>query len=171
MSYTISPANVQDVAALVPLINSAYRGEKAKKGWTHEADLIEGSIRTDKETLTDLIQKKEAVILKYTKDEKVLGCVYLEKQDAQLYLGMLTVSPELQGGGIGKILLQASEVQAKKWNCTSIVMNVIPQRDELIAWYEKRGYKDSGKRKPFPDDGKFGKPRAPLEFYILEKHL
>lgn len=171
MSYTISPANVQDVAVLVPLINSAYRGEEAKKGWTHEADLIEGSIRTDKETLTELIQKKESVILKYTTEEKVLGCVYLEKQGAQLYLGMLTVSPQLQGSGIGKILLQASEEQAKEWNCTYIIMNVIPQRDKLIAWYEKRGYKDSGKRKPFPDDGKFGKPREPLEFCILEKQL
>ncbi len=171
MSYTISTATVNDADVLVPLINSAYRGEEAKKGWTHEADLIEGSIRTDKESLTELIQKKEAAILKYTSNQKVLGCVYLEKQDTKLYLGMLTVSPQLQGGGIGKILLQASEGQAKKWNCTSIIMNVIPQRDKLIAWYEKRGYKDSGKRKPFPDDGKFGKPREPLEFCILEKHL
>ncbi len=100
-----------------------------------------------------------------------MGCVYLEKQGLQLYLGMFSVAPQLQGGGIGKQLLTASEHHATASGCTSIIMHVIPQREELIAWYKKWGYADTGKRMPFPTDNRHGKPRAPLEFAVLQKLL
>jgi ribosomal protein S18 acetylase RimI-like enzyme len=170
--YIISKSTAPDINQLLSLINSAYRGEEAKKGWTHEADLIEGSIRTDEAMLLELINKENAVILKCTNEnDKLLGCVYLEKQDSQLYLGMLSVSPELQGGGIGKELLNASDKHAKNLNCSSIIMNVIQARHELIAWYARNGYTNTGKRKPFPADNRFGTPREPLDFIVLQKDL
>lgn len=168
----ISTATTNDVPALVRLVNSAYRGESSKQGWTTEADLL-GGIRTDEETLTDLMKKPGAVFLKYENDNDVLqGCVYLEKQGAQLYLGMLTVAPQLQNGGIGKQLLQAAEVYGHEQNCTSVVMSVISVRAELIQWYERRGYHKTGATKPFPhEDPRFGLPKQRLEFLILEKPL
>ncbi len=170
--YIISKSTAPDINQLLSLINSAYRGEEAKKGWTHEADLIEGSIRTDEAMLLELINKENAVILKCTNEnDKLLGCVYLEKQDSQLYLGMLSVSPELQGGGIGKELLNASDKHAKNLNCSSIIMNVIQARHELIAWYARNGYTNTGKRKPFPADNRSGTPREPLDFIVLQKDL
>ena len=171
MNGTILPATPDDIPQLLQLINSAYRGEYAKKGWTHEADLIDGSIRTDETTLKQLIEKPAATILKIQQDNKTLGCVYLEKKDERLYLGMLTVDPEIQALGIGKQLLRAADEYGRQNNCNTIEMTVISVRQELIKWYERNGYHQTTKREPFPSDGKFGNPRQQLEFVYLEKQL
>ncbi len=168
--FSISPASNADIPELERLINRAYRGEASKKGWTTEAHLLEGELRTDQTSILALLQKKGAIILKYC-DEKGLinGCVYLEKQEENLYLGMLTVSPEIQSKGMGKKLLFASEEYARQQKCNCIIMNVISARHELIAWYERHGYQKNGETKPFPTDNQFGIPTRPLEFIVLEK--
>lgn len=171
MNGKISTATIDDIPQLLQLINSAYRGDEAKKGWTHEAELIDGTIRTDETSLKELIEKPNAVILKYETDQTIAGCVYLEKKASKLYLGMLSVSPQIQAQGIGKKLLKAADDYAKQNDCAVIEMTVISVRKELIAWYERNGYKDTGKREPFPDDGKFGNPRQQLEFVYLETQL
>ncbi len=167
---TISIASKEDIQVLVALINSAYRGDASKKGWTTEANLLKGDLRTDISTLTGLIENPQSVILKYTTAENVIaGSVYLEIQEKGLYLGMLTVSPQLQAAGIGRQLLVAAEEYAKEKECPCIFMSVISVRHELIAWYEIHGYKNSGETKPFPDDDRFGIPTQFLEFIIMEK--
>lgn len=171
MTENICASRIDDIPRLLQLINNAYRGEEAKKGWTHEADLIEGPIRTDEDSLRELIQKSGAVILKYEQEGRIIGCVYLQKNEERIYLGMLSVSPETQGQGIGKKLLKAAEQHAKKNNCSVIEMTVISVRHELIDWYERSGYQQTSKRSPFPDDGKFGMPREKLEFVYLEKKV
>ena len=52
-------------------------------------------------------------------------------------------------------------------------MTVIDIRDELIAFYERRGYRRTGIKKPFPyGDARFGLPkRDDLRFEVLEKPL
>jgi ribosomal protein S18 acetylase RimI-like enzyme len=165
----ILSAAYNDISELVKLINSAYRGQASKQGWTTEADLLDGELRTDEETLKQLMHS--GIFLKYLEGSKIQGCVYLQKQNEQLYLGMLSVSPGMQAKGIGKKLLTASENYALEKNCSSIIMNVISIRRELISWYERYGYLRTGERKPFPSDNKFGKPIIPLEFIELEKHL
>lgn len=171
MNENISVAIAADIPFLLKLINSAYRGESARKGWTHESDLVDGDIRTDAGSLKEMIQNPNAVILKYTLSQEIAGCVYLEKQERKMYLGMLSVSPDIQAQGIGKKLLRASEEHAKKLNCTTIEMTVISVRDRLIAWYERNGYHKTGETKPFPDDGRFGKPIQPIEFIVMKKKL
>ena len=168
----VSTADSKDIPALVSLINSAYRGEASKKGWTTEADLLKGELRTDTATLNTLIQNKHAVFLKYqSQDGTIAGCVYLDAQERGLYLGMLTVSPLLQGAGIGKELLKAADDYARRNNCSSIFLNVISLRHELIAWYERHGYYATGERQPFPTDQQFGIPMQPLEFIIMSKKV
>ena len=170
--YRISHGGRKDIPALVSLINSAYRGEEAKQGWTHEADLIEGSIRTDDAALAQIMDSKDGVILLCSDEQSnIVGCVYLENQFPKLYLGMLSVRPAIQGGGIGKKLLQAAAEHASALSCESIIMNVIPARLELIAWYERNGYVNTGEHKPFPTGTAFGTPRMPLDFVVLEKRL
>ena len=88
-----------------------------------------------------------------------------------MYLGMLTVSPELQARGIGKELMKVAEEYAVTKGCFSMVMTVITLRNELIEWYVRRGYRDTGQRKPFPGDLRFGIPKQPLEFLVMEKPL
>ena len=171
--YNIMPiqkATMADVAELTVLINSAYRGESSKKGWTTEAHLL-GGIRIDEPTMAIYLQSDDTTILKYiNEDGKIIACVYLQvRAGDRLYLGMLTVSPLLQAGGIGRQLLQEAEVWAKKLSCTVIFMTVITTRLELIAWYERRGFKPTGKLIPFPKDTGFGEPKEEIELAIFEK--
>ena len=167
----IIKATTNDIPELNILVNSAYRGESSKKGWTTEEHLL-GGIRTDEEGLLQTFENESITILKYTENDKIIGTVSLEKQGEKLYLGMLTVSPDLQGGGVGKQLLKAAEVFAQEENISIIVMTVISVRSELIAWYERHGYIRTGETKSFPmDDPNFGMPKTFLEFVVLEKNV
>lgn len=170
-TYYITPSTVEDIPAIVQLVNSAYRGHAARQGWTHEADLISGTERIDQTSIQEIIEKPGAVILKCHNNSRLAGSVYLEKQGNQLYLGMLSVSPDIQAQGIGKRLLLAAEDYALQQQCSSITMTVISARKELIDWYGRNGYTPTGERQPFPDDGRFGVPNQPLEFIVLEKQL
>lgn len=171
MEDSIVQATEKDIEALDALVNSAYRGEHSKKGWTTEADLL-GGLRTDPATLRDMLRESDARILKYTGEHNRLeGCVYLKQKTDKLYLGMLTVSPELQAKGIGRKLLAAAEQEAVALGCTAITMTVISVRQELISWYERNGYRKTGATEPFPTDPKFGLPRQSLEFVVMEKQM
>jgi len=168
----ISTATTADIPSLVSLINSAYRGDASRRGWTTEADLLVGELRTDIPTLTEVMEKPGAVILKHEDGEgRITGCVFLHKLERGLYLGMLSVSPELQAAGIGKKLLAAAIDHAKANDCPLIYMSVISLRHELIAWYERHGYKLTGETEPFPADISFGVPTQPLEFVLMEKTI
>jgi N-acetylglutamate synthase-like GNAT family acetyltransferase len=171
MTYSLQPANIGDLPQLTALINSAYRGEEAKQGWTHEADLIDGVLRTDESSLIKMLEEKDSVILKYEEDEMIVGCVFLQQKHDHLYLGMLSVKPNIQARGVGKKLLAAAEDHARNLGIHKIEMTVISIRKELIAWYERRGYRDTGKTLPFHSDSKYGTPRQPVEFIVMEKQL
>src|SRR5258706_10716937 len=130
----IAAAELKDIPELNALVNSAYRGESSRQGWTTEADLLDG-IRIDEERLEELILKPDTVILKYTdSNNKIIGCVHLEKKGHKMYLGMLTVSPALQARGIGKELMRGSEAHAKK-NEGGFGLIVVPyKRNQMVAW-------------------------------------
>jgi ribosomal protein S18 acetylase RimI-like enzyme len=165
----ITKATIEDFLYINILVNSAYRGESSKKGWTTEADLL-GGIRTTEEGLTETFKKSDTVILKYTEAEQILACMMLVEKQNSLYLGMLTVSPDLQGKGIGKKLLKSAEIFARENGIPTIEMTVISVRSELIAWYERHGYAKTGETKPFPmNDPNFGEPNQPLDFIVMEK--
>lgn len=167
----ITKATVADIPALNILINLAYRGESSKKGWTTEADLLEGK-RTTEEELIQIIEDPKNTILKFTEDDKIIGSVLLAEKEQQLYLGMLTVSPELQNSGIGKKMLAEAENHAKKLGLSSIIMTVISVREELIAWYKRHGYIDTGKREAFPESHiHVTVSEEPLEFIFFEKKI
>ena len=169
---SISIAQPEDISPLVSLMDKAYRGEVSKQGWTSEADLFVGNRRTDEETVTKLINKPGAVFLKYTNEGGIVeGCVFLQKKETRLYLGMFSVSPSAQGKGIGKRLLNAADDYAKEQHCSLIYMTVITVREDLIAWYERNGYQRTGKVLPFPVDERFGIPTQPLDMMILEKQV
>src|SRR5215467_7709720 len=128
-------AEVDDIPELVLLINKAYRGEGSQKAWTSETDLFDG-LRTNETIVTELLTDENAVILKYLNDGgAIVGCVYLQKQESQIYLGLLSVSPDMQASGVGKQLLNAAEEYAQEQRYDKIVMTVITIRYELVEWY------------------------------------
>ncbi len=168
----IEKATAADVKEIVALLNSAYRGESSKEGWTTEAHLIGGDRRTNDENVIETMNLPGSTILKCTDEtNQIVGTVNLQKHGNRLYLGMLSVSPRLQGKGTGKLLLQAAEEHAKEVDCNMVYMSVISVRDELIDWYKRHGYVDTGKRKDFPEDGLTGNHLQKLEFAILEKRI
>ena len=167
----ISIAGKNDIDEIVSLVNSAYRGESSKEGWTTEAALLDG-LRTNHASLEKQFTQPGACLLKYQNEEKrIIGCVYLQKKANSLYLGMLTVSPILQNRGTGKQLLAAAEQYAKQAGCNEITMTVISVRHELIAWYERHGYTRTGYIQDFPKEKEFGIPKQKLFFIVLEKIL
>lgn len=167
-----SIALVEDVLAIKKLVNSAYRGEDSKKGWTTEADLIEGNIRATEAEIIKIIQPANSIIIKYTNQaNEIVGCVNVQQHQHKMYVGMFSVQPQLQGKGIGKNLLSAAEEYAAHLQCNTLYMTVISVRTTLIDWYKRHGYIDTNERKPFVEDGISGKHKQALEFMVLEKKL
>lgn len=165
------PASLNDIAELHSLVNSAYRGDSSKKGWTTEADLLGGQ-RTDPAALQEMIMNPGSRIELATEHGQILGCVYLNNELDAVYFGMLTVNPELQTQGLGKLLLSRVEELTRQWGKNTIRMTVIGQRQELIAFYERRGYRRTGKTEPFPShDPRFGLPKTELIFHEFAKTI
>ena len=169
----LEPATSDDLPALHGLVESAYRGESARRGWSHEADLLEGQ-RTDLAALEATLADPEQHLLVFRDNEVLRACVALTaKGDGLAYLGMLTVDPKRQGAGLGRLILAAAEEHAAAFGASRVEMTVIAQRSELIAWYERRGYALTGEQRPFPHgDPRFGLPRRDdLIFAVMEKTL
>jgi ribosomal protein S18 acetylase RimI-like enzyme len=167
----ILKATIKDIPEINILVNSAYRGDSSRQGWTTEADLLDG-IRTDERLLTETINKEDVTILKYVHNDKIEGIVSLTTANDHIYLGMLTVNPMIQNQGIGKKLLMAAVDFAIEHQKPKIRMTVISTRAELIAWYERHGYVKTGETSPFPmDNPDFGLPKQFLEFVVLEKSV
>ncbi|RYY24053.1 MAG: GNAT family N-acetyltransferase [Sphingomonadales bacterium] len=148
----IRVATAEDLPRLHPVVERAYRGESARAGWTHEADLIVEGTRTDLETLAALVADPGQRLLIADRDGEIIGCVQVSDCGKGLaYLGLLSVDPTLQAGGIGKKLMEAAERVARDvFDARRIEMTVIDKREELIAWYRRRGYLPSGETRDFP---------------------
>lgn len=169
----IRAAASADLPALHALVERSYRGDSAKAGWTHEADLLGGQ-RTDLAALAEMLADSGQRLLVAVEDGALTGCVAVtRKSDGRGYLGLLTVDPTLQAAGLGKRLIAAAEGAARDFGADTIEMTVIASRGELIAYYERRGYALTGERRPFPlDDPRFGLPKTrDLEFVVLAKAL
>lgn len=166
-------ASLADVDAIIALVESAYRGDASRQGWTTEADLLDGQ-RIDRQLLIELIQDEEARVVLAESGGRLLACCELRIEDGNAYFGMFSVRPDGQGAGIGnRVLAEAERIAAQEWRCPEIRMTVIDVRSELIAWYERRGYRRTGVHKPFPyGDERFGIPRRnDLRFEVLSKTL
>ena len=170
----IRDAVPDDIPALHRLIEGAYRGEGSRRGWTTEADLLGGQ-RTDPEALAAILADPRHAIHMAERDGALVGSVLIaDRGQGTGYLGMLSVDPALQSGGVGRALVRAAEreVQAR-WNARRLEMQVFWQRDSLIAWYARQGYEATGETRPFPmDDPRLGVPlRDDLWFVVLARDL
>ncbi len=166
-------ATLGDVDAVVALVESAYRGEASRAGWTTEADFLDGR-RTGVEDVSACIGRADSRVLLAERDAAILACAHLAIEDDAGYFGMFSVRPHRQGSGIGSgMLAEAERIARDEWKLPCIRMTVIDIRDELIAYYERRGYRRTGVFKPFPyGDERFGIPRRDdLRFEVLEKVL
>ena len=164
-------ATHDDVSAIVALVESAYRGDASRAGWTTEADFLDGR-RTDADDVRTCIER--GLILLAEEAGALVACANVAEEDGAGYFGMFSVVPSRQGGGIGsRVLAEAERIVRDEWHLPVMRLTVIDIRDELAAYYERRGYVRTGKKKPFPyGDERFGVPkRDDLRFEVLEKQL
>lgn len=171
---TLRDATTTDIPALHRLIESAYRGEVSRAGWTTEADLLDGQ-RTDPEDLASVLADPHQGLLTAWRGAALVGCILIADQGSGTgYFGMLSVSPTLQGAGLGRQLVEAAHrTLADRFGARRVRISAFPQRETLIAWYERLGYRRTGDTLPFPyDNPRFGLPlRDDLHFVVMERDL
>lgn len=170
---TYRRAGRADVPALVELVNSCYRGDPSRQGWTTEAHLLDGQ-RVDADGLAALLERTNTLVLLAEADGALVACCELQRGVNGAYFGMFSVRPDIQGGGLGRrVLAEAERTASQEWGCRLMRMKVLKQRPELIAWYERRGYTNTGRTEPFPyGDEAFGLPRRDdLAFVELTREL
>lgn len=169
-------ASTVDAPAIVALVNTAYRGESSRAGWTTEAELLDG-VRTHDAEIIELIEAAGSMILLCLDGDTLVGSVHLqrvsENHAGAAFLSMFAVNPYLQAKGIGKQLMAAAEsAVVREWGVAKMLMDVITVRTELIAFYQRRGYQLTGKLKPFPVSPELWMPKADgLQLARLEKSL
>ena len=165
-------AVIRDAAEIADLVNNCYRGDSSRAGWTTEADLLDGT-RTNAAEIQTFIEQPDRVILICIDGTGIVGSVNVERHGSSSYLGMLVVKPALQGTGLGRRIIQAAEDYARdEWQSKKMTMTVITRRSELIAYYERRGYRRTGELNPFKSDDVHGIPRVDgIELEVLEKVL
>jgi len=169
--HAFRKATLADAPIIAALVESAYRGDASRAGWTTEADFLHGR-RTDVTEIRELLASEDGHFVLFEREGEVAASCYIERQGATCYFGMFSVHPPLQGTGIGRRVIEEVERIARdEWACERVEMTVIDIRAELIAWYERRGYLRTGRTKPFPyDDERFGLPqRDDLRFEYLVK--
>jgi GNAT superfamily N-acetyltransferase len=166
-------ATLEDTDAIVALVESAYRGESGRRGWTTESDLLDGR-RTDAQAVAEILRHVDSCILLAERSGQPVASCHVQRLGEAAYFGMFAVDPGQQGNGLGKWMLAAAErVARERWHSHAMLMTVIEQRPELLAWYARRGYRPTGEHQPFPyGDERFGIPRRDdLRFVVLARAL
>ena len=174
MALTFRVAEAPDAPRIVTLVQSAYRGEASRAGWTTEADLLDGQ-RTDADAVLEIVRGESRLMLIAEDEGRLVGCCQLERRAGDVaYFGLFSIRPAEQGQGLGRLVLaRAEQVARDDWAARTMVMTVLMQRSDLIAWYERRGYRRTGNTSPFPyGNARFGIPkRDGLAFVELAKDL
>lgn len=173
---TFRLATPSDAPLLQPLVQSAYRGDASRLSWTTEADLLTGERIDIPGVLSKITLPSSAVLVGTDPAGALTACCELVKKNEHVaYFGMFAVDPRRQAGGFGRQVLQFAKVWVRReWGVKKMEMGVIWTREELIAWYKRRGYRVTGERREFPyhelaDGGRALK--EDLHFEILEKGL
>jgi ribosomal protein S18 acetylase RimI-like enzyme len=172
MNFTMDRAHSLQVDEIMELVHSVYRGDRSRKGWTTEADLLKGT-RVDRKMLLAMIETAGNCLFVQKENNEIIACVHLEKNKQRTHMGLLSVRTDCQSRSLGKKILQFCEDYARdKWESDYLDIDVLEPRKELIQWYERRGFQKTAKRSPFPDDSRFGVPlHKNLMFVEMIKRL
>jgi GNAT superfamily N-acetyltransferase len=163
-------AFVGEAAAIAALIEHAYRGEEARRSWTTEADFLTGPRSSLAEIKSLIADPKSRFVVAVEGDATLGPCALIRNEEGVGYFGMFGVRPDLQGAGLGREMLAAAEREVRAlWDCPALMMTVISLRKELIAYYERRGYRVTGETKPFPFDEHTSATRTDFHLVVLRK--
>ncbi len=149
-------ATPADAANITAIINAAFR--------IAEEFFIDGNRITQAEV--EKLLAKGTFLLAETGDQ-LDGCVYVELRGERSYLGLLSVDPGRQQGGLGSLLMNAAESYCRERGSHFMDILIVNLREELPAFYRKRGYVENGTT-PFPEDVE---TKIPCHFITMEKYL
>ncbi|MFW5432469.1 MAG: GNAT family N-acetyltransferase [Methylophilaceae bacterium] len=157
-------ADLVDAESVAKLINDSYRGETSRKGWTTEADILDG-LRTTTANVAKIINRSDAFMLIGVLNDEIVAAICCELQVIAFkhttHFGLIAVKPSLQNKGYGKDLITAAETMTKReWRVAGFHMTVISLRSELIAFYERLGYMRTGELKEFPKNSDLWQPKV-----------
>lgn len=167
---TFRIANHSDAESIAHLVNKAYRPETGAAGWTHESDWVSGD-RAGSDQVAEVMSKPDSIILLGLKNSEIVACIHVEKDGGHSHIGMLAVSPKLQGLGVGKQILAYAEKYAhENFDAEKFIMTVLSSRTELMAFYLRRGYQKTGVVQDYPLSAGVGTPKfLGLKIETLEK--
>ncbi len=167
-------ANQDDAEKVTALIERAYRGPEAARGWSNEAHLLTGARTTGEEIMALIADHDARFVLAEISDpmegDILAGCALIQKDGDGAYFGMFAIEPAMQIGGLGKALLAKCERAVRDlWASQFMAMVVISVRHELIEWYQRRGYSLTGQREAFPFGPGSGEIRRDFDLVELRK--
>lgn len=166
-NFLIQEAIAEQATDICELVNLAYRGNR---GWTNENKLVTGLRTTLDETRTYLADERAHLLVAMVKSE-IIASICMELKHEYVQIGYFAVHPNCQGQGVGKRVLQYAEEYAfTRLNKNRFVMAVVSSRPELVAFYERRGYRKTGLMDSFPEHRNVGTPlKKDLTIEYLEK--
>jgi GNAT superfamily N-acetyltransferase len=126
-------ATAADAAAIIPLVNAAFAVESFLTG-----------TRTDQQRMAKMMQAGEFLIAE-DGEGQLLAAVYVELRGARGYFGMLAVDPARQGSGLGRRMIEAAENRCRRLGCNFMDITVLSLRAELLPFYQKFGYLETGR--------------------------
>ncbi|HSE16162.1 MAG TPA: GNAT family N-acetyltransferase [Pyrinomonadaceae bacterium] len=153
---SIRVAGNADAPQITAVINAAFR--------IAEGFFIDSNRITQAEVEQSLTK---GTFLLAEADGKLNGCVYVELRGERSYLGLLSVNPTYQQGGLGSLLMIEAEKYCRERGSHSMDILIVNLREELPLFYRKRGYVESGTT-PFPADVP---TRIPCHFINMSKPL
>ena len=156
MTAPIRIAVPGDAAKITNVINAAFR--------IAEEFFVDGS-RINQAEVEQLLVKGEFLLAET--DDKVNACVYVELRGDRSYLGLLSVDPDCQKGGLGSLLMLEAEKHCRERGSRFMDIYIVNLREELPAFYQRRGYVENGIT-PFPDDVP---TKIPCHFINMSKAL
>jgi len=154
-AFTFRTAERLDAEALVPLINRAFEVE-LDFFTTARIDLAETLAHFDK-----------GKFLLAESDGDLAGCNYVELRGPIGYFGLLSVHPDHQGHGLGRILIEQAEQFCREAGCSRMQIRVLNHRTELPPFYEKLGYHVAR----IEEVEQVPSARIPYNFIVMEKEL
>jgi predicted N-acetyltransferase YhbS len=145
-----------DAARITTVINAAFR--------IAEGFFIDGNRITQAEVEKSLTKGDFLLV---ENGDTLSGCVYVELRGERSYLGLLSVDPGCQQSGLGSLLMREAEKYCRERGSQAMDILIVNLREDLPAYYQKRGYVSAG-TSPFPPDVE---TRIPCHFINMSKSL
>ncbi len=133
LAISVRRAHADDSPAIAALVNRAYQVESF---------FVDGE-RTNAAEIAEMSRTGAFLVLEQARGE-LAAAVFVDSHGDSAYIGMLSVSPDMQGRGLGKRLVRIAEALGEAMGCSSVGLKIVNLREDLGRWYRSLGYEEVG---------------------------